>query len=232
MSNLAIIPARAGSKGIPGKNIRLLCGRPLIAWSIESALRSTSIDRVVVSTDSHEIATIALSYGADVPFIRPDELSGDKATTESAMLHCISWLGEHEGYSPDYTTLLQPTSPIRSIDSIDNAFSRLKEESGNSLLSVSEFWHFLWEGRSKPQANYDFFKRPRRQDIGDEDLKYKENGSIYITETSGLQASGNRLSGKIVLSEMSEEESFEIDTLLDWLIVETILNARLEKNDY
>lgn len=228
--NLAIIPARAGSKGIVGKNIRLLCGKPLIAWSIEAAIRSRSVDRVVVSTDCEKIAQVAREYGAETPFLRPDEISGDTATTESALLHCISWLEQHEGYVPDYVTLLQATSPIRAVGSVDHAFDLLREKSANSLLSVSEFWHFLWESKQRPKASYDFNNRPRRQDIKLEDLKFKENGSIYITERRQLELSGNRLSGKLALHEMPDEESFEIDTDLDWLIVEAILAERLKRN--
>ena len=226
--NLVIIPARSGSKGIPGKNIRVLCGRPLIAWSIETALLSKSVDRIIVSTDCDETARIARKFGAEAPFLRPEEISGDTATTESALLHCLSWLKANEGYIPNYVTLLQATSPIRSVNSIDNAFKLLKEKSANSLLSVTEFWQFLWSSKKKPEASYDFENRPRRQEIKQEDIKYRENGSIYITERLNLELSKNRISGKIALYEMPEDESFEIDTNLDWLIVEAILRKRLE----
>ena len=230
--NLVVIPARAGSKGISGKNIRPLCGKPLIAWSIETAIRSHSVDRVVVSTDCENIARVAREHGAETPFLRPEEISGDTATTESALLHCISWLEDHEGYQPDYVTLLQATSPIRSVDTVDRAFELLRETSANSLLSVSEFWHFLWDSKNKPKASYDFNNRPRRQDIEPEDLKFKENGSIYITERRQLDLSRNRLSGKLALYQMPDEESFEIDTDLDWLVVEAILKARSKTHDY
>lgn len=230
--NVVIIPARAGSRGIPGKNIRPLCGKPLIAWSIEAAIRSSSVDRVVVSTDCEKIAKISRDYGAETPFLRPEKIAGDTATTESVLLHCISWLEKHEGYVPDYVTLLQATSPIRSTNSVDFAFDLLREKSANSLLSVSEFWHFLWESKNEPKASYDFYNRPRRQDIDSKELKFKENGSIYITERRQLELSSNRLSGKLALYQMPEEESFEIDTDLDWLIVEAILKARLKNSGY
>lgn len=231
-TNLAVIPARGGSKGIPGKNIRELCGKPLIAWSIEAALMSDSVDRVVVSTDCGEIARVAREYGAETPFLRPANLSDDTATTESALLHCLSSLKQNEGYSPDYVVLLQPTSPIRSVDSVDHAFDVLIQTRANSLFSVSEFWHFLWRAESKPKPDYDFLNRPRRQDIKSDAIKYKENGSIYITERIGLEKSKNRLSGKLAMYQMPDEESFEIDNELDWLIIQAILKARLERNDH
>ena len=226
-SNLAVIPARGGSKGIPKKNIKYLCGRPLIAWSIQAALEANSVDRVVVSTDCKEIAQISREYGAEVPFLRPDDISSDAATTESALLHCISWLKNNENYCPTHLTLLQATSPIRSKGVIDEAFEKLIKTSANSLFSASPFWHFLWESEDRPRAHYDFCRRPRRQDIPKESIKYKENGSVYITEVPALMSAQNRLSGAIVMHEMSEEESFEIDTYVDWVIVEALLKNRI-----
>jgi CMP-N-acetylneuraminic acid synthetase len=111
---LAIIPARKGSKGLPGKNIRLLCGRPLIAYTIEQALRSDCFDRVVVSTDGEEIAGIAREHGADVPFLRPEELAGDRADLRSAINHLLDELAAREGYRPDVVSVLFATYPFRT----------------------------------------------------------------------------------------------------------------------
>jgi CMP-N,N'-diacetyllegionaminic acid synthase len=225
MSIIAFIPARGGSKGVPGKNIRLLAGKPLIAWSIEQALASKLIDRVIVSTDCPEIAKVAIEYGAEVPFLRPDYISGDKATTESAMLHCCDYLDE-KNQLPAMFILVQATSPVRSDNQFDDAILAFKKAKYDSLLSVSRTHRFTWSNPLNPSASYDYVNRPRRQDIKEEDQRYLETGSFYITKTKLLIESKNRLVGNVGMFEVPEDESYEIDSIVDFKVCEEILKIK------
>jgi N-acylneuraminate cytidylyltransferase len=132
---LCVIPVRGGSKGVPGKNLRPVAGRPLVTWSITHAIGSTTPMRVIVSTDSEDIATVARAAGAEVPFLRPAELATDTAATEPTILHAIKWVRD-EGWEPDLVILLQATSPIRRTDSIDRAIDQLLAEDADSLVGV------------------------------------------------------------------------------------------------
>ena len=133
---LALITARGGSKGIPHKNIVELNGKPLIQYTIDAALGSKSLDRVILSTDCEEISTVAKSLGCEVPFIRPSELAQDNSTHRSAVIHALDYLREKEGYVPDYLLLLQPTSPFRTSEDIDNAVSLMERSQCDLVVSV------------------------------------------------------------------------------------------------
>ncbi len=134
---LAIIPARGGSKGLPGKNIKPLCGHPLLAYSILAAQKSKYITRIVVNTDDPEIAAVAKHYGAEVPFIRPADLAADTSTDLSVFQHAIAWHHNEEQYRPDYIIQLRPTSPLRKADWIDTAISLLHQSEADSLRVVT-----------------------------------------------------------------------------------------------
>jgi len=218
---VAIIPARGGSKGVPGKNIRVINGRPLIAWSIAQALASEGIHRVIVSTDSEEIAQVAREAGAEVPGLRPVSLASDEAPTEPVLIHVLERWCRCD--PDDAVVLLQPTSPLRLEKSIDRAIEAFLAHDADSLVSVCEAHSFFWRNPLNPVASYDYTRRPRRQDIAPDDRWYRENGSIYITKVGLLMANGNRLSGRVMLYQMSECESHEIDSDVDFSIVEQLM---------
>lgn len=135
---LAIIPARGGSKGLPDKNILPLANHPLIAYSVEAALQSKLINRVIVSTDSTKIAEIAHQYGAEIPFIRPSEFAQDMSTDLEVFAHALRWLKENENYEPDFVVQLRPTSPVRTVTIIDECINRLIHSDADSLRIVTE----------------------------------------------------------------------------------------------
>jgi CMP-N,N'-diacetyllegionaminic acid synthase len=221
VSFIAIIPARAGSKGVPNKNIRKINGKPLIVWSIEQALANKNISRVLVSTDSKEIAQIAQEAGAEVPSLRPSELAEDATPTEPVLLHAIDhWC---QLSNDDVVILLQATSPLRLQYSLDMAIDIFVANAADSLVSVCESHAFFWKNPEMPTPLYDFQSRPRRQDILPENRWYRENGSIYLTKVGLLRSQNNRLGGKIVMHVMQECESWEIDTEADFLIVEELM---------
>jgi N-acylneuraminate cytidylyltransferase len=206
---------------VPGKNLRLLAGKPLIAWSIEQALAANCISKVVVSTDAPEIAEVARRYGADVPFLRPAELATDTAATEPVMAHAIDHL-EQSGQHFDQVMLLQPTSPLRLPGTLDGAHHLFTSEQADSLLGVVENHHFFWRRTEQVEALYDYRARPRRQDLTESTRWYRETGSIYITKIDAFKASRNRLSGRISLFQMNEIEGWEIDTEIDFAVLDAL----------
>ena len=134
---LALIPARGGSKGVLRKNIALVGGKPLLAWTIESALKANCIERVIVSTDDEQIAQVARDLGAEVPFLRPAELARDDTRRNHPLLHAVEWLAAHENYFPEWVILLQPTSPLRSSDDIEAAFALALDRHADAVVSIT-----------------------------------------------------------------------------------------------
>lgn len=225
---LTLILARGGSKGLPGKNIRPLLGLPLIAHSIRQARQAQGVSRVCVSTDDEAIAAVSRAHGAEV-IPRPAAISGDTASSESALLHALDHLQAGEAWQPDLVCFLQCTSPIRAGDDIDRAITTLQAESADSLLSVSPSHRFLWRRAADGSAeslNYDWRARPRRQDMAPQ---FVENGSIYLFRPADFRAGGNRLAGRIALHEMDEDAALEIDSLLDFQLVEAVMAARADR---
>jgi len=223
MEILAIIPARGGSKGIPRKNIRVLAGKPLIAYTIEAARQTHHVKRVVVSTDDHEIANVAKQYHAEVIW-RPAEISGDTDTSESALLHVLNYMKDLEKYEPDLVVFLQATSPLRRFDDIQKAIDEIQRKEADSLLSVCSLHGFLWRVEDDDRVssfNYDYKYRQRRQDAPKDVV---ENGSIYIFKPWILRQFNNRLGGKIAIYEMDWLNSFDINEPSDLYLIESLLN--------
>lgn len=221
---LSIIPARGGSRRLPGKNLLPVSGKPLLVHTVEHALGAGSVDRVVVSTDDPAIAKTARRTGAEV-IDRPAALAGDDSPSEAALLHVLDVLEAREGYRPELVVFLQATAPVRTPADVDRAVARLRAEGADSLLSVVEARRFLWrleEGRPAP-LNYDPTARPRTQD---REPEYHENGSIYVTKTEVLRATGNRLGGRIVLHPMADECFVDVDGPLDLALAEAVLRWR------
>ncbi|CAG0943299.1 CMP-N,N'-diacetyllegionaminic acid synthase [Candidatus Brocadiaceae bacterium] len=228
---LALITARGGSKGIPGKNIIPIAGRPLLSYAITAALDSRRVDSVVVSTDSLEIARIAVEWGAQVPFLRPKEISGDSASSEDAILHALDWLEANSGQQFDILILLQPTSPIRTSDDITNALNTfLADPEATSLISVSPSRHHpklmkvIDESGILRGYEGDIERNFRRQELRD---VYCQNGAIYIAEVDHFRNSHSFTTGRVIPYIMSVVSSFEIDEPDDIPIVEALL---LHKN--
>ncbi len=227
---LALIPARGGSKGCPGKNSRLRCGRPLVAWSVVAALGSSAIDSVVVSTDDMAVADAARAAGADVPFVRPAELAGDDAPMSEVIRHALREL-EASGVFFDYLVLLQPTSPLRTSADIDAAFERLADTDGSAVVSVCQAEHSpRWIGRLPEDGNMDTFldsaaARSNRQDLG---TFFRLNGSIYLAEVPYLIEQGGFLGPATYALVMSQEDSVDVDTELDFEVAECLLAKRLD----
>ena len=220
---VAIIPARGGSKGIPRKNIKLLNGRPLIAWSIEDALNAGPVQEVYVSTDDQEIAGIAQQWGARA-IMRPPQLSTDTSSSEEALLHALDQIDS--GPTPvDIVVFLQATSPLRTSRHVEEALGRFRETGADSLLSVCPSHVFLWEQRNGWGAplNYDYRHRPMRQQMA----QFRENGSLYIFTPKVLRETGSRLGGNIALYPMPEACCVDIDTAADWAEAETQLAKEL-----
>ena len=215
---IAIIPARGGSKGIPKKNIINFLDKPLITHSIKYAKESSLINDVYVTTDDKDIAKISLDNGAKV-INRPDNLSNDTASTESAILHAL----DNIKTKPEMIILLQPTSPLRPKGSLEKAIKHFVSEKYDSLLSISPTHRFFWETKKQiaiPKYNYK--NRPRRQDIESDKVNYVENGSLYISTYNNLISNKNRLGGNIGFIIFDEEYSYEIDTPTDLKILTSI----------
>lgn len=225
---VGIIPARSGSKGIPNKNIKSLAGRPLIYYSIQAGLESRLLNRLLVSTDSPEIADIAKGYGAEVPFIRPAELAQDDTPQLPVLQHAVVYLEETEHYKPDIIVALQPTSPLRRGEHIDAAIDMLIKTRADRVVSVCEAEHSpYWmrrvgaDGRLIPiLADSDTYTR--RQDLP---LVYRFNGAVYVETYLSVVTRTTQTNEIIRAFVMDRLGSIDIDTELDFKVAELQLLA-------
>lgn len=222
MRVLALIPARKGSKGLPGKNLRVFRGKPLILHSIEGAIKSGVVDEVILSTD-YPNKDVKDAIGNLTGYIydkRADNLCTDNAKLDKTLVYIA------KKYNFDVLILLQPTSPMRDAKDIKRAMKHYKDSGCNSLVSVCPQHQFIWidkaaraAGRDVPVGLYNPQKRPNRQEKRD---IYRENGAIYITTKQGILETGCRINGTVTLFPMEESHGIEIDNEFDWKIGEAI----------
>jgi len=224
---IAIITARGGSKRLPNKNIHDLAGQPLISWTIEAAKNCDLIQEVVVSTDSMEIKEIAEKYNATVPFLRPENLSNDTASSFDVVKHCIDYYKNEENREFEYLILLQPTSPLRTSEDITNAIHLLESKNADAVISICETDHSpLWSNTVDDNLCLDNFLRDEVKNTRSQDLPsyYRINGAIYICKVSEfLKQKTFFLINNIFGYKMSTDTSVDIDTKLDFIVADFLL---------
>lgn len=222
MKRIAFVPARCGSKSIHFKNIKMFCGKPLIYWTLNALENSKIIDKIIVANDCKEIATMVESFKFKKVSIywRNPENAQDLSTTESVMLEYIQ---QSNLKKSDYFILSQATSPFTQSRDFDIAFQKLIQEKADSLLSCARVKRFFWNEDGTP-INYDFKKRPRRQDFKGTLI---ENGAFYINKVKNILKYKNRLSGKIAIYEMPEFTSIELDEPNDLIIAEIFMKKNI-----
>lgn len=219
---LGLIPARGGSKGVERKNIKLLAGRPLIAHTIEAANAAEELERTIVTTDDEEIQRVAGEYGGEVPFRRPSELATDDAAMAPVVDHALTYLESEEDRSFSAVVLLQPTSPLRTGDDIDQAIELHRGAAVTTVVSVYEDHSYRWRPQDggAEQLNYTGDAN-RRQDKVPE---YVENGAIYIVDAEHFRTHGDLRGGTVELYAMDERRSVDIDTEFDFWLAEQLLH--------
>ncbi len=227
---VALITARGGSKRLPGKNIRILAGKPLIAWTIECALKSKLTRRVIVSTDDVKIASVAKKCGAEVPFLRPKNLAGDSSSHIAVATHALEWLKQHEGKYPQFLLLLQPTSPFRTHQDIDSAIQVAIQKKAASVIGVHEMpihpflaREITAKGRLRKFMKDGLVYR-RKQSLP---RLFAPNGAIYLTCPRAILKSKTFFPSNTYPYVMSEDRSIDIDTKWDFHLASLILkNAK------
>lgn len=230
---IAIIPARGGSKGVPGKNIKELCGKPLIAHTIEAAISSNEVDKVIVSTDDQEVAKIAIAYGAEVPFMRPKELATDEALAINNYIYTINKLNGMYCSLIESFAVLQPTSPLRAKEDIDKAINIFNEKNADSVISVVKLPYSISWAKAIDEkgvlVNYynDNEKIKNRQDYK---ATYIPNGAIYVFKTNLILNNQSYYSELTFPYIMPRDRSVDIDEIIDFQFAEFLMRKRDEGN--
>jgi CMP-N-acetylneuraminic acid synthetase len=230
MNAVAFIFARGGSKGLPGKNLRLLCGKPMIAWSIEHAKSIKRIRRVIVSTDSEEIACAAREFGAETPFLRPPELAGDNSPEWLAWRHALNYLLESEGCLPEAMVSVPVTAPLRLPEDIEKCLDEYAKGEAESVITVSEAHRSPYFNMVKgnPDGTMGLVIPPsstvaRRQDAP---RVYDMTTVAYVIRPEFVLAHDSIFEGRVRAVTIPLERAIDIDTLLDFQIAEYLMNRR------
>ena len=222
---LGVIPARGGSKGIPRKNIRLLGDKPLLAWTVQTALQSAVLDRLILTTEDEEIAEVGRTYGCEVPFLRPQELATDETPGIEPVLHALNLLEAHEGYVPEFVMLLQPTSPFRTSEQMKQAVKQFLMSNFDSLVSVVEpkhppLWMFVKDADESLKPLLSSEKPTRRQDLPE---SFALNGAIYLTRTTVLKREKTFMPERTMGYVMDRLTSLDLDDMVDWKVAECLI---------
>jgi N-acylneuraminate cytidylyltransferase len=235
MNILAIIQARGGSKSIPGKNIKPINGKPLIAWTIEAAKAAKTVTRVIVSTDDPEIAAVAKKHGAEVPFMRPAEFATDAAKSVGLLKHAIEWLAQNENYQTDVVVQLKPTNPLRSSAHIDEAVNKyLTYPEADSLITVTKspahpLKTYKFSGELvEPFVPAELFGLTEASKMPRQALPeaFVQNSCVNVINPKTILEKGSSLGKKVVGMVMSREDSVNIDEPMDFDIAEMIMKKR------
>jgi len=233
MKAVAFIFARGGSKGLPDKNIRILGGKPLIAWSIEHAFAVKRIGRVIVSTDSEEIAAVAREYGAEVPFIRPEELARDDSSEWLAWRHALNYLREKTGELPEVMVSIPTTAPLKQIIDIENCLDEYEKGDADMVITVTDAHRSPYFNMVKRNAdgtvglvNPSQSAIVRRQDSP---VVYDMATICYVANPEFVMTHNATFEGRVKAVLVPVERAIDIDTLLDFQITESLLNIREQK---